>query len=379
MKKFYLLTKTLLAAALLAQASTVNAQVEVYDFKVWAPNKTGNTFESVPSKTPTTSTSGETVYMETANFEGEHSFNNRFAWHADQTVSANQGLLLSAKNKVISILGLSAGDIVTIESGSNIYVQSQNVSYINDLGEKVYITTKGKTETEQLVSGKPYTMVSDGTLDFYPSSENTRIYKITIMRPATVTLDNSGYATFASPYQLNVASMEASSGTATAYTASVDAANAKVQFSPLSQSIPANTGILLAGNANATVTIPVVTSSTDVASNDFLVNEDGTTFTAESGYTYFGMKKNEATLTFATFAPGTVAIPANKAYLKVLTSEFPNNARSIRAVFGDDITGISEAAQAEVKAAEDGKFFKNGKFFIVKNGKKFNTNGTEIK
>ena len=197
-----------------------------------------------------------------------------------------------------------------------------------------------------------------------------------------VTLDDYGYATFASPYQLNVASMEATSGTATAYAASVDAAHEKVSFSPLSQSIPANTGILLKGDANATVTIPVVGSSTAVASNDFEVNEGGTTFEAADGYTYFGMLKDEATLTFATFAPGSVAIPANKAYLKVLTTDLPLNARSIRAVFdGDVITGIDAVQGSEFMvngSQKDGKFIENGQLVIYKNGKKFNANGAQL-
>ena len=176
--------------------------------------------------------------------------------------------------------------------------------------------------------------------------------------------------------------MEATSGTATAYAASVDAAHEKVSFSPLSQSIPANTGILLKGDANATVTIPVVGSSTAVASNDFEVNEGGTTFEAADGYTYFGMLKDEATLTFATFAPGSVAIPANKAYLKVLTTDLPLNARSIRAVFdGDVITGIDAVQGSEFMvngSQKDGKFIENGQLVIYKNGKKFNANGAQL-
>ena len=160
----------------------------------------------------------------------------------------------------------------------------------------------------------------------------------------SVTLDNSGFATFASPYILDVTSMTASTGTATAYKASVDAANARVQFSELSQSIPANTGILLVGNANATVTIPVVISSTDVDGNDFLVNTSSETFTDADAatHTYFAMKKNQSSLTFATFNPSSVAIPANKAYLKVLTEDLPSggNARLCFSFSGNETTGI---------------------------------------
>ena len=200
------------------------------------------------------------------------------------------------------------------------------------------------------------------------------------LTPVTVsaTLDDYGYATFASTYALDVTSMTATSGTATAYKASVS--GNKVIFTALDQTIPANTGILLAGEANATVTIPVVASGTDVDDNDFQVNTAGTSFVPEDDYTYFAMKKNQPTLTFATFIPSsTLVIPATKAYLKVLTTNLTS--RSLSVSFGDESTGINSIDNGQrtidnggiynlqgqrVEKAKKGLYIVNGKKVLVK-------------
>ena len=62
----------------------------------------------------------------------------------------------------------------------------------------------------------------------------------------------------------------------------------------------------------------------------------------------------------------------------VILNVSSNQARSLRIVFGGEITDINEV-KTEVKAAKDGKFFKDGKLFIFKNGKKYNANGQIVK
>lgn len=177
------------------------------------------------------------------------------------------------------------------------------------------------------------------------SSSYAKFSSFTISRPnPTVTLDNHGYATFASVNALDLANMSADSGTPVAYKASVSGST--VNFSTVSQAVQANTGILLVGDANSTVTIPIAASGTDISTtNDFKVNTGGTTFTDdETNYYYFAMKKNQSTLTFGTFAPSSLAIPANKAYLKVAKTNFTNQAPALSFTFGDDnqTTGVNE-------------------------------------
>ncbi len=220
-------------------------------------------------------------------------------------------------------------------------------------GDEVW--SKATTGALAHAEGSEFTLLEE--TDLYVTSngdDNKMLDLLYIVRTgdATIsaTLDNAGYATLASAYPLNVASasMTASDGSATAYKAAIDGTVAK--FTELDQTIPANTGILLKGTANATVTIPVVASGTAVTENAFLVNTTGATFDADADYYYFAMKKNAATLTFNAFAPGTLAFPANKAYLKVLKTNFTTPAPSLTFDFGEgETTGINAVKGAEFK------------------------------
>lgn len=169
------------------------------------------------------------------------------------------------------------------------------------------------------------------------------------VRTAPVQMGLNGYTTFASPYPLDLTAANLPSGLK-AYKAAVDAENSRVNFTEINQTVPANTGMLLEGAAGTTYAIPVAASGTTPDGNAFFVNSTGGTFTAESGYTYYGMKKAtsaEDPIVFATFAPATVAIPTNKAYLKVENA--PSGAsRQLVCVFSDNTTtAIDEIANRQ--------------------------------
>ena len=200
-------------------------------------------------------------------------------------------------------------------------------------------------------------------------------FTITSVAPTiSVTLDNNGFTTFACPRPLDLTKTNLPSGLA-AYKATLDAENGKVRFTEINDEVEANTGILLAGTAKGEYIIPFAESGSDISdSNAFLVNSTGGTFAPESGCTYFGFKKNSNPITFATFNPSTVAIPTNKAYLKVSTS---GEARQLVAVFDDgETTGITEVRG--LKSEGRGEFFNlNGqrvaqptKGLYIVNGKK---------
>ena len=184
------------------------------------------------------------------------------------------------------------------------------------------------------------------------------------------TLGTNGYATFAAPYALDLANLPEG---LKAYKAAVNGTT--VNFTEVTEAVEANTGLLLGGTASETYSIPVASEGNDISStNAFLVNEGGTTFAAESGYTYYGLLKN--TLTFATFDPTSVAIPASKAYLKVANT---NGAR-LSVSFDDDntTTGINNAnvnvgdnkvynlQGQRVDNPKKGLYIVNGKKFINK-------------
>ena len=181
----------------------------------------------------------------------------------------------------------------------------------------------------------------DNTCQF-TIADQCRLYVEVYADVELATLDNYGYATFASTYPLDLANMSATTAP-TAYKAAVS--GTKVNFTEVSEAVAANTGILLQGGAGETVTIPLAATGTDIsATNAFKVNTTGAIMDGANttdNY-FFAMKKNQETLTFATFNPTALAIPANKAYLEVAKSNFGGGARELSFSFGDgNTTSIS--------------------------------------
>lgn len=200
-----------------------------------------------------------------------------------------------------------------------------------------------------------------GVYYYYGMSYATFKPKVTILASTStipVTLDDNGYTTFACPRPLDLTALP---NGLKAYKAKVDADKRKVSLTEINQTVPANTGILLAGTPNKTYNIPFADSGSEVDENDFLVNSTGGTFSSESGCTYFGYKKNSNPSIFAKFNPSTVAIPTNKAYLKVSTS---GEARQLVVVFDDGET----TSLREIRNEELG----------IKNAVFFNLNGQRV-
>lgn len=185
----------------------------------------------------------------------------------------------------------------------------------------------------------------------------------------SVTLDSeTGFSTFASTYALDLTQANLPEGLKAYKATSVDGEN--ITFEALDQAVPANTGVLLAGEAGVTYNIPVAVSGTEVEDNIFKVNTNG--IVKESGHTYFALKKG--TKEFRPFDPDNVTFPANRAYLDLVDNP---GARLVISFDEEDPTGINaiEAAKAEANGLKDGKFLDNGKIVIVKNGVKYSANG----
>lgn len=192
----------------------------------------------------------------------------------------------------------------------------------------------------------------------------------------SVTLGATNYTTFACPRPLDLTTANLPAGLK-AYKASV--AGTTVTFSEVNQVVPANTGILLVGEAGQTYDIPFAESGTAPEGNAFEVNSTGGTFAAADGYTYFGLIKNSNPLTFGEFDPSSVAIPTNKAYLKVLTSSLPAESRQLTFLFDEnETTAIKDLPTAGAKKADDAVFSITGqrvstptKGLYIINGKKY--------
>ena len=316
--------ETVYAPRAYAATTTLNFCTNSTGSAVWAYND--NTSYDKSTITVVTVNTDRTYYKyldQSGNIIGDgllavSAENGGQSWRIDKN---SAGVHPYNKTEYVVLLGMEAGQLIQIAATSA-------PSSISNLTVDPAATYTG-TYT--------YTATADGEVIF-SLAKDVQLKTIKLCA-IPVTLDAGGYATFASPYALNVASMTASSGDVTAYKAAVDGTVAK--FTALDQTIPANTGILLKGDANATVTIPPVASGTAVDGNVFQVNPTGAALGADDANYYFAMKKDEATLTFAPFTPEGFAFPASKAYLKVSKTNFGSSARELSISFDDDdVTSI---------------------------------------
>ncbi len=266
-------------------------------------------------------------------------------------------------------LSVDTDKLLTIELSTPFNYQGGNLQ----IGVKLSETGSFSSNSFYGVNGSSYTTIygTGGSL-----TRTQFLPKITITStPITtdpVQMGSNGYTTFASHRALDLSNLPSG---LTAYKAEVDAANSKVRFTEINQAVPANTGILLAGTAGETYSIPVADNGTAVENNDFFVNSTGGTFAAESGYTYFGLLKDSDPLTFGTFAPETVAIPTNKAYLKVansgasrLTCLFYNETEGIQSMEHKSLSSevYYNLAGQRVDKPSKGLYIVNGKKVIIK-------------
>ena len=181
------------------------------------------------------------------------------------------------------------------------------------------------------------------------------------------TITAAGWATYCSPYALDLAN---ATGLTNAYIVTGATGSVLSTTSVKDGTIPANTGILIEA-PEGTVTIPVVaSSSTDVAANKLVGVTANTNIAANEGYVLMA----EPSLGFYQNA-NEFTVGANTAYLP---ASFASGARSAY-FFGGEITGVANVEAAAEAKAQDGKFIENGKIVIVKNGVKYNAAGQQVK
>lgn len=241
--------------------------------------------------------------------------------------------------------------------------ENDNIVVLDDQFEDWAIaTTAEKTVTVSIPDGARFVLKCDD----YNSNLNMDFLMFTRIGDYTVSksISAAGYATFCSPYALDF-----STTGLTAYIAT--ATKDEVSFSEVT-SVPANTGVLLKGDAD-TYNIPVVASSaTDVTANVFVGVTAATEIDAEAGFVLMngnngvGFYKNKNAFT----------VGANTAYIPV--ANIPNEGRSFIG-FDDETTGISSLTPASksegsiynlngqrVQKAQKGLYIQGGKKFVVK-------------
>jgi len=201
-------------------------------------------------------------------------------------------------------------------------------------------------------------------------SDTERTYNQPFVNGATYKADGSiasvskaitaaGYATYCSPYALDF------TGSAlTAYVAAKDADN-KVTFSPITK-VPANTGILLKGNAG-TYAINTTTGDTDPVTDNALV---GVLVDTEVPAGSFVLLKGTSGVGFYC-ALNAFTVSANTAYIEKLD----DGARTFIGFNLDESTGIDGIAvekmsNGEVYNLQGQRVVKAQKGLYIINGKK---------
>ena len=165
------------------------------------------------------------------------------------------------------------------------------------------------------------------------------------MTAVTATVGANGYTTFACSYPLDLTNANRPEGLK-AYQATLTGAT--VAFTPINQTVPAGTGLLLMGETKGgSYDIPVAASG-DAISTAFtgVVAPTAMQSVADNTY-YFVMKKAASAESPLEFAPLStsklVTIPAGKAYITVANSAFETPARELSFTFDDgETTGISD-------------------------------------
>ena len=193
-----------------------------------------------------------------------------------------------------------------------------------------------------------------------------RVKNFTLTRTAvSKDVTSARWATYCSPYALDFSGVDGLK----AYIVKGTVDDTSVLDIEEVTTVPANTGVLLEGNAD-TYSIPVIASADVVSGNKLVGVTSDTPIAAEAGFVLM----NEVAGVGFYQNSNAFTVGANTAYLP---AGFASSARS--AYFFGGITGVENVEAATAEAAQkDGKFIENGKLVIVKNGKKYNANGALI-
>lgn len=135
--------------------------------------------------------------------------------------------------------------------------------------------------------------------------------------------------------------------------------------------IPAGNGVVLYGEPNASVSFSIIESSATLSDNELQATtlQGGGLKEMESGYTYYVLNGSTfKTFTGSEFTPG-------KAFFAVSSSQSAQERMSI--VFNADLT---EVPQIETQDAVQkvGKYLIGGHLIIIRDGVRYDANGTAI-
>ena len=270
------------------------------------------------------------------------------------------------------------------EIAGGVYVLTIPYNNSNDTAGKLYLyTVKGGAETDTELTidcpkgngtvSKTITIPDGAALKFKNTNDsyadNGRIDYFILTPTVSATITEAGWATLYTPYALDFSDVDG----LTAYTASLSGST--ITLNKVND-VPANTGVVLKGEAN-TYNIPVIASSS--TDKGVLIGKATETTNADTepgtGKAYYILTKSGSE---AKFTPASGTIAAGKAYLEYDWTDVGSSVKALSIVFDDgEATGIAAPEVAE--KAENGVLYNlNGqqvtadfRGIVIKNGKKY--------
>ncbi len=140
--------------------------------------------------------------------------------------------------------------------------------------------------------------------------------------------------------------------------------------------IPANTGVVVTSEQLVDVDLQAAESNPAALQTCYTGNTTGAIMDVEQG-AYLLQKQDEQVGWYKVSGEGFTLAP-NRCYLAKGSVPEPNQSRTFFGFAPDDATGINSIA-TEAKTKADGKYMVNGQIVVVKAGKAYYMNGTEVK
>lgn len=200
------------------------------------------------------------------------------------------------------------------------------------------------------------------TIYIYGKDKALNMYDIKIS--SVVTTAASSFSTYAASYPVDYKSLGL-----TAYAISLDEAAKKVTYTEIDGIVPANTAVLVKGEASKTYSLTKAEGDAAEVTTSLQVS-DGKVVT--EGGLYYAFSTVDGKSGFKRIADG-ITIPAKKGYLKLATA----NAKSFFS-FDGEVTGIKGIENGTIDEEETPLYNlagqrvnKDYKGVVVKNGKKF--------
>ncbi|MBQ2126230.1 MAG: hypothetical protein II198_01065, partial [Bacteroidaceae bacterium] len=225
-------------------------------------------------------------------------------------------------------IGLNVSDWTFEAIGSNDISAIEFVAAANGAEEKCNIKSGGRW-LHLSANGDGSTFVNRCSANTCGNAHN---WAIEAVEALPVTISAAKYATFYAPVAVTVPEG------VTAYTATIDAANDRVELNEIGGVIPANTGVVLYSETAGTYNF-TITENVEAIASGLRGSAAATYYTTAGTYYALAVVKGEVGFYKDAFNNSRFQNNSHKAYLYV---EGTQNAASYSFRFGEGTTGISE-------------------------------------